>query len=229
MTDQMSDIKDILQYISENNKISINLPYSKNTVTVKRYSIDSLNIINDIFDKDSNVEIMIDYLKYLFDIVSSRTQEDLNYIDFLYFILSLREKENPEYKEINLTDLLKNVATSSFDVSNPSGEIVDGPITYKIELEYPTLNRLKGLITAAKTQTKDIVFFNTFKFIKSIDIHVQDKRSSVSKPEDLYQLYNVFSYKALDNLSSYTSTINNNVSEIFKIDVETDTGFLYNI
>ena len=229
MTDQMSDIKDILQYISENNKISINLPYSKNTVTVKRYSIDSLNIINDIFDKDSNVEIMIDYLKYLFDIVSSRTQEDLNYIDFLYFILSLREKENPEYKEINLTDLLKNVATSSFDVSNPSGEIVDGPINYKIELEYPTLNRLKGLITAAKTQTKDIVFFNTFKFIKSIDIHVQDKRSSVSKPEDLYQLYNVFSYKALDNLSSYTSTINNNVSEIFKIDVETDTGFLYNI
>ena len=229
MTDQMSDIKDILQYISENNKISINLPYSKNTVTVKRYSIDSLNIINDIFDKDSNVEIMIDYLKYLFDIVSSRTQEDLNYIDFLYFILSLREKENPEYKEINLTDLLKNAATSSFDISNPSGEIVDGPITYKVELEYPTLNRLKGLITAAKTQTKDIVFFNTFKFIKSIDIHVQDKRSSVSKPEDLYQLYNVFSYKALDNLSSYTSTINNNVSEIFKIDVETDTGFLYNI
>jgi len=168
-------------------------------------------------------------LKYLFEIVSSRTQEDLNYIDFLYFILSLREKENSEYKEINLTDLLKKITTSSFDISNTSGEIIDGPITYKVELEYPTLNRLKGLMTAAKTQTKDIVFFNTFKFIRSIDIHVQDKRSSVSKPEDLYQLYNVFSYKALDNLSSYTSTINNNVSEIFKIDIETDTGFLYNI
>lgn len=229
MTSQMSDIKDILQYISDNNKLTIDLPYSKRSIDIKRYSIDSLNVINDIFDKDNNSEIAIEYLKYLFDIVTTRINEDLDYIDFLYTVFSLREKENSEYRDLNLTDILKDISTKSFDIEEINAEVVDGTITYKIELEYPTLQKLKDLISAAKTETKDIVFYNTFKFIKKIDIHVQDKRSSVSKPEDLYQLYNVLSYKALDNLSSYTSTINNNVSDIFQINIETDTGFLYNI
>ena len=71
MTNQMSDIKEILQYINDNNNINIELPYSKKSINIKRYGIDSLNIINDIFDNDSNSEIVIDYLKYLFDIVSN--------------------------------------------------------------------------------------------------------------------------------------------------------------
>lgn len=229
MTNQMSDIKEILQYINDNNNINIELPYSKKSINIKRYGIDSLNIINDIFDKDSNSEIAIDYLKYLFDIVSSRIQEDLNYIDFLYLIFALREKENAEYTELNLTDILKDISTNSFDIDVTSAEVVDGPLTYKIELHYPSLQKLKDLVSASNTETKDIVFYNTFKFVKSVDIHVQDKRSSVSKPEDLYQLYNVLSYKALDNLSSFTSTINDKISETFKINIESDTGFLYNI
>ena len=99
MTSQMSDIKDILQYISDNNKLTIDLPYSKKSIDIKRYSIDSLNVINDIFDKDNNSEIAIEYLKYLFDIVTTRINGDLDYITF-YILFFLYEKKRIQNIEI---------------------------------------------------------------------------------------------------------------------------------
>lgn len=229
MTDQMSNLNDLLKYIEDNNKFSIDLPYSKKTIELERYSIDSLTAINDIFDKENNSEIVIEYLKYLFDVIVKRVPEDIHYIDFLFSVFSLREKENPKYKDVNLTNLLNEIKIKKFDTENKSLDIIDGPIVYSITTELPTLHRLKEIISAAKTETKDIIFYNTFKFIKNIDIKIEDKRSSVSTPEDLYQLYNVLSYKSINQLSSFISTISNNISNVFQIDIETDTGFLYNI
>lgn len=229
MTDQMSNLNDLLKYIENNNKFSIELPYSKKTVELERYSIDSLTTINDIFDKENNSEIVIEYLKYLFEVIIKRLPEDIHYIDFLFSIFSLREKENPKYKDINLTDLLNEIKIKKFETENKTLDITDGPIVYSITTELPTLHRLKKIISAAKTETKDIIFYNTFKYIKNVNIKIEDKRSSVSSPEDLYQLYNVLSYKTINQLSSFISTISNNISNVFQIDIETDTGFLYNI
>ena len=229
MTEQTNNINDILQYISSNNVINITLPYSNKTKEIKRYSVNSLNVINEVFEKEKTSEIAIEYLKYLFKLADNRIDKQDNYIDFLYVIAKIRETESSKYNNIDLTQTLKEVTKDKIKLEKTTTEFKDGPIKYKVEVELPTFAKLEKILSAAKTETKDIIFYNTFKFVKNIEIVVKDKRSSVSEPEDLYQLYNVLSYKALERISRLTNSVSGNIDSLFKVSIETDTGFLYSI
>ena len=88
----MSQINDILKLINDSNNLTCTLPDSNEKITFKRYSIDSLNTINKIFDKKTNNEVIFDYYKYLIDLCKKCTTDNVSYIDYNYILLFLRSK-----------------------------------------------------------------------------------------------------------------------------------------
>lgn len=222
----MSQINDILKLINDSNNLTCTLPDSNEKITFKRYSIDSLNTINKIFDKKTNNEVIFDYYKYLIDLCKKCTTDNVSYIDYNYILLFLRSKENSSYNDLDIPELLNNISENIADVVLPdTAKVVDGPIEYQIHFEYPSIETITNIIKKCKTTTTDILFYSLFKYIEKIDIVIDKKSSTAETIEDLRKLYNVISYKALDSINSEINKITDKFFSLYKINVEADTDF----
>lgn len=222
----MSQINDILKLINDSNNLTCTLPDSNEKITFKRYSIDSLNTINKIFDKKTNNEVIFDYYKYLIDLCKKCTTDNVSYIDYNYILLFLRSKENSSYNDLDIPELLNNISENIADVVLPdTAKVVDGPIEYQIHFEYPSIEKITNIIKKCKTTTTDILFYSLFKYIEKIDIVIDKKSSTAETIEDLRKLYNVISYKALDSINSEINKITDKFFSLYKINVEADTDF----
>jgi hypothetical protein len=229
MTNQESSITEILSLIDKNNIIKVHLPVLNTEVEIKRYSVDSLNVINDIFEKETNSEIMFQYFNYLIELVKDRTTLNLDYIDFLHLIFCLRAEENNEYKETNLQDVISNIKENvKLDSPKPL-KIKDGIINYKVNFSIPKISNLEDTIKQCNTATKDLIFYNIFKYIDNIEISAQDKTTKASSKEELYQLYNAISYRSLDKINKQVNNITNKIYNLYNVNIEADTSFLYSI
>lgn len=230
MSQQANNIKNILSIIDDKNKIRIELPISKETQTLKRYDIISLTNLSDIFSSENTEEILINYIGFLIDIIQTRCTDDLNYIDFLHSIYALREAENSTFEELKLNKILNDIKIKESDlIKNNTHKFKNNDISYEVTYKIPTLSRLKDIHSKCEPSTKDIIFYNTFKFIDKVNISIKDSITEVSLAEDLKQLYNVISYKALDEIGSTPSDITEKLYNLYKVNIETDTRFLFSI
>ena len=230
MTNQETSIKDILTIINQNNILRMQLPVHGTEIEIKRYSVDSLNSINEIVDIGTSSEIIYEYTKYLIDFVKDRITLDLNYLDFCYTIFYVRKEENNIYNDINLDEVDKKVKSNIDGIKTPEKlSFQDNSVKYNIEFDIPKMSDLSETIKLCKSDTKDLIFYNIFKFIKSIEISSQDKKVTADSKEDLYQLYDVISYKSLEIINKHINNLTEEIYNTYHVNIEADTTFLYSI
>lgn len=222
----MNDITEIISLIDATNNITINLPSKKEYVKVKRLNIDSLTKLSEIIEIEDSNKLALDYYKYLLTIVKSRCNINLNYFDYLHILYSLRAKENKDYNNIDLEETIKSAIDKRIKYKDEI-EFNDGTIEYKVVFELPTIEKMSSILSICKPTSQDIVYYNIFKFIKEIHITVNDKISTANTIEDIYKVYNVISYKALNTINEQTNNINNELYNLYKVNIEIDTGFLF--
>jgi hypothetical protein len=222
----MSQINNVLKLIESNNNCKFTLPDSKEDIEVKRYDIASLNSINNIFTKTDSNEIILEYYKYLIKIVKNRTTNNLSYLDYLFFLLYIRCNENETYNDISLKEVIEDVATNISDVKVPEPiSIKDNNIEYIVEFELPSFEKIQEVIKLCKNSTSDVLFYTIFKFVKSIEIEVNSNTTVAESVKDLKSVYNVVSYKALDKINDAIENITSKLYNLYKVNIETDTGF----
>jgi len=224
----MSDITEIINIIDSNNSITINLPSRKEYLKVKRLNIDTLTKLSEIIESEDNNKLAIDYYKYLISIVKSRCNINLNYYDYLHVLYCLRANENSEYNDINLTKNIKSIIKEKIKF-NDKVDFKDGPIEYNVTFELPNIEKMLKILSTCNPTSQDVVYYNIAKFIKSIDINADKKTSSATTIEDIHKVYNVISYKALNTINEQTNNINNELYNLYKVNIEIDTGFLFTI
>jgi hypothetical protein len=230
MINQTNSIKDILTIINQNNILRMQLPVHGTEIEVKRYSVDSLNIINEIVDMGTSSEIIYEYTKYLIDFVKDRTTLDLSYLDFCYTIFYVRKEENNIYNDINLNEINKEIKSNVDSIKVPEKlSFQDNSVNYNIEFNIPKMSDLSETIKLCKAETKDLIFYNIFKFIKSVEISTQDQKVIASSKEDLYQLYDVISYKSLEVINKHINKLAEEIYNTYHVNIEADTAFLYSI
>lgn len=222
----MSQINNIIKLIESNNDCTLTLPYSKEEITVKRYDIASLNSINDIFTKKNSSEVILDYYKYLIKIAKNRLNKNVSYLDYLFLLLYIRYNENEKYNDINLGEAIDNINENIATIKTPDNiTIEDNKVKYTIDFELPDFEKLQSIIKICKNDTSDVLFYTIFKFIRSINIEVGDQTTTAESVQDLKSVYNVISYKALDKINSSVDDITSKLYNLYKVNIETDTGF----
>ena len=223
----MSQIANIVKLIEDNNVCTFTLPDCKREVSFKRYDVASLNNVSDIFNKKDSNEILIEYYNYLVSLIKNRTTEDLSYIDFLYSILYIRYNENDTYDKVDLKEVVDNIPEKVGELEVPEPlEISDNKINYQVNFELPNMSKLSNFLQVCKKDSSDILFYSIFKFVKNITIKVEDQSTDATSVEDLRSIYNVISYKALDKINNTTNIITDKLYNLYKVNIETDTGFL---
>ena len=65
--------------------------------------------------------------------------------------------------------------------------------------------------------------------MKNIEISTKDLKTTIESVSDLKSVYNVISYKVLNKISVSTSLIEKELYSLFKVNIETDTSFIYSI
>lgn len=226
MADQ-TNIISIIDLINNNNKITCTLPSSKKEVKIDRLNISILEKIDKIFDSEVEASNLFNYYEFLVNIVKERVSENLNYIDFVYIIFKLRQIENNKFEDIDLTAVEPGFSNDvTFDKSNT---IKDLDISYTLNYSLPTIQKLQKLIKICEKDTKGLLFYTLFKFIDSIQIEVDGNTSTADTIEDMYKVYKVISYKALDQFGIIPNKITEELYNLYKINIESDTRFLLSV
>jgi len=226
MADQ-NNIHSIIDLINNNNKITCTLPSSKKEVKLDRLNINILEKIDKIFNDEIEAANLFNYYDFLVNIVKERVQEDLNYTDFVYVLFKLRQIENDKFEDIDLTAVEPSFSNEvTFDKSNT---IKDLNISYTLNYSLPTIQKLQKLIKICEKDTKGLLFYTLFKFIDSIQIEVDGNTSTADTIEDLYKVYKVISYKALDQFGLIPNKITEELYNLYKINIESDTRFLLSV
>lgn len=226
MADQ-TNIISIIDLINNNNKITCTLPSSKKEVKIDRLNISILEKIDKIFDSEVEASNLFNYYEFLVNIVKERVSENLNYIDFVYIIFKLRQIENNKFEDIDLTAVEPGFSNDvTFDKSNT---IKDLNISYTLNYSLPTIQKLQKLIKICEKDTKGLLFYTLFKFIDSIQIEVDGNTSTADTIEDMYKVYKVISYKALDQFGITPNKITEELYNLYKINIESDTRFLLSV
>ena len=222
----MSQINNIIKLIESNNNCKITLPDCKEEVEVKRYDIASLNTINNIFTKTDSNEIVLDYYKYLIKLVKNRINTNLSYLDFLFILLYIRYNENDTYENNPLKDSIDNVYEniSSFELPEQI-DFTDGSVRYTVNFELPDFEKIQAVIKLCRNNAADVLFYTVFKFVKDITVEVGEESTTAETVQDLKKVYNVVSYKALDNINDKVDKITSKLYNLYKVNIETDTGF----
>lgn len=229
MTENSNNLSDIIKIIQNNNNIEVKLPQSKETISVKRLNLKSISELSPIIAQEDSNKIIIDYNKFLIKNVKSRVNRDISYLDYYTTAITLRSAENNTYKDINLKEIINNLNIDSLKYKTEETLIEDN-ITFHIKFELPNIDRLQDIINKVNTsESSDLLFFSVFKYIKQIEIISKDSKSLVNSIGDLKTIYDIISYKVLNKISITTSSIEKELYSLFKVNIETDTSFLYSI
>tara|TARA_R110000824_G_scaffold74657_2_gene189685 strand:- start:3047 stop:3727 length:681 start_codon:yes stop_codon:yes gene_type:complete len=222
----MSQINNIIKLIESNNICKITLPDCKEEIEVKRYDIASLNNINNIFTKSDSNEIVLDYYKYLVKLVKNRVNTNLSYLDFLFILLYIRYNENDTYNDNPLKDSIDNVYENINSLELPEQiDFVDGSVKYIVNFELPDFDKIQAVIKICKNNAADVLYYTVFKFVKNVTIEIGEQSTTAEDIQDLKKIYNVISYKALDKINEKVDKITSNLYNLYKVNIETDTGF----
>lgn len=222
----MSQINSIVKLIESNNICKITLPDCKEEIEVKRYDIASLNNINNIFTKSDSNEIVLDYYKYLVKLVKNRVNTNLSYLDFLFILLYIRYNENDTYNDNSLKDSIDNVYENINSLEFPEQiDFVDGSVKYIVNFELPDFDKIQAVIKICKNNAADVLYYTVFKFVKNVTIEIGEQSTTAEDIQDLKKIYNVISYKALDKINEKVDKITSNLYNLYKVNIETDTGF----
>jgi hypothetical protein len=222
----MSQINSIVKLIESNNICKITLPDCKEEIEVKRYDIASLNNINNIFTKSDSNEIVLDYYKYLVKLVKNRVNTNLSYLDFLFILLYIRYNENDTYNDNPLKDSIDNVYENINSLEFPEQiDFVDGSVKYIVNFELPDFDKIQAVIKICKNNAADVLYYTVFKFVKNVTIEIGEQSTTAEDIQDLKKIYNVISYKALDKINEKVDKITSNLYNLYKVNIETDTGF----
>lgn len=222
----MSQINNIIKLIESNNICKITLPDCKEEIEVKRYDIASLNNINNIFTKSDSNEIVLDYYKYLVKLVKNRVNTNLSYLDFLFILLYIRYNENDTYNDNPLKDSIDNVYENINSLEFPEQiDFVDGSVKYIVNFELPDFDKIQAVIKICKNNAADVLYYTVFKFVKNVTIEIGEQSTTAEDIQDLKKIYNVISYKALDKINEKVDKITSNLYNLYKVNIETDTGF----
>ena len=229
MTENSNNLSDIIKIIQNNNNIEVKLPQSKETISVKRLNLKSISELSPIIAQEDGNKIIIDYNKFLIKNVKSRVNRDISYLDYYTTAITLRSAENNTYKDINLKEIINNLNIDSLKYKTEETLIEDN-ITFHIKFELPNIDRLQSIINKVNTsESSDLLFFSVFKYIKQIEIISKDSKSLVNSIGDLKTIYDIIRYKVLNKISITTSSIEKELYSLFKVNIETDTSFLYSI
>ena len=229
MTENSNNLSDIIKIIQNNNNIEVKLPQSKETISVKRLNLKSISELSPIIAQEDSNKIIIDYNKFLIKNVKSRVNRDISYLDYYTTAITLRSAENNTYKDINLKEIINNLNIDSLKYKTEETLIEDN-ITFHIKFELPNIDRLQDIINKVNTsESSDLLFFSVFKYIKQIEIISKESKSLVNSIGDLKTIYDIISYKVLNKISITTSSIEKELYSLFKVNIETDTSFLYSI
>lgn len=228
MSTQNISINELLKNIEGNNELNFTLPYSKRELKTKRFNVDSISKLNEIFVESSPYKIVLKYYDYLHKLVKSRCDGEINYLDFLYIILYLRSAENNEFDDIDLNNVINNLDISNIKIKDEK-VFNDKNIKFIVKYSIPNLNKLEEILKIAKRSKEDIVFYSVFKYVNSIQVHLNDTVSDCNTVNDLKRLYDAVSYKAIDEISNETNQIDDQIHRLFKVNIETDTKFLLTI
>jgi len=229
MTENSNNLSDIIKIIQNNNNIEVKLPQSKETISVKRLNLKSISELSPIIAQGDSNKIIIDYNKFLIKNVKSRVNRDISYLDYYTTAITLRSAENSTYKDMNLKEIINNLNIDSLKHKTEE-TIIEDNITFHIKFELPNIDRLQGIINKVNTsESSDLLFFSVFKYIKQIEIISKDSKSLVNSIGDLKTIYDIISYKVLNKISIITSSIEKELYSLFKVNIETDTSFLYSI
>tara|TARA_R110000796_G_scaffold141904_2_gene258302 strand:- start:945 stop:1625 length:681 start_codon:yes stop_codon:yes gene_type:complete len=222
----MSQINNIIKLIESNNICKITLPDCKEEIEVKRYDIASLNNINNIFTKSDSNEIVLDYYKYLVKLVKNRVNTNLSYLDFLFILLYIRYNENNTYNDNPLKDSIDNVYENINSLELPEQiDFVDGNVKYIVNFELPDFDKIQAVIKICKNNAADVLYYTVFKFVKNVTIEIGEQSTTAEDIQDLKKIYNVISYKALDKINEKVDKITSKLYNLYKVNIETDTGF----
>ena len=222
----MSQINNIIKLIESNNICKITLPDCKEEIEVKRYDIASLNNINNIFTKSDSNEIVLDYYKYLVKLVKNRVNTNLSYLDFLFILLYIRYNENDTYNDNPLKDSIDNVYENINSLELPEQiDFVDGSVKYIVNFELPDFDKIQAVIKICKNNAADVLYYTVFKFVKNVTIEIGEQSTTAEDIQDLKKIYNVISYKALDKINEKVDKITSKLYNLYKVNIETDTGF----
>ena len=222
----MSQINNIIKLIESNNICKVTLPDCKEEIEVKRYDIASLNNINNIFTKSDSNEIVLDYYKYLVKLVKNRVNTNLSYLDFLFILLYIRYNENNTYNDNPLKDSIDNVYENINSLELPEQiDFVDGNVKYIVNFELPDFDKIQAVIKICKNNAADVLYYTVFKFVKNVTIEIGEQSTTAEDIQDLKKIYNVISYKALDKINEKVDKITSKLYNLYKVNIETDTGF----
>jgi len=225
-----NNIQNILNTIDSSNSIDVYLPDSKEVIKVKRYDLSSVNSISKLINHQDINNLLLNYGKFLIDTVKSKTENNLSFIDFNTVIIALRSEENNVYKNTDLNSILDTLKDFKGITFNSIVEIEENNILYKIELNLPCINRIKDILDISiKDAENSLLFYNIFKYVKNIEISTKDLKTTIESVSDLKSVYNVISYKVLNKISVSTSLIEKELYSLFKVNIETDTSFIYSI
>ena len=61
--------------------------------------------------------------------------------------------------------------------------------------------------------------------MKNVTIEIGEQSTTAEDIQDLKKIYNVISYKALDKINEKVDKITSNLYNLYKVNIETDTGF----
>jgi len=144
----------------------------------------------------------------------------------LFILLYIRYNENDTYENNPLKDSIDNVYEniSSFELPEQI-DFTDGSVKYTVNFELPDFDKIQAVIKLCRNNASDVLFYTVFKFVKDITVEVGEQSTTAETVQDLKKVYNVVSYKALDNINDKVDKITSKLYNLYKVNIETDTGF----
>lgn len=188
---------DILAKLKQFNTVSVYLPSIKQEKNVQKVNINFQNKLQrQLSDEDREYEIAAKYLLHLNTTLLRQLPDiDLTYLDKISVINQWRS----ETKNIDFD--------KTTDISNLSCEVPIGNNKIIVKYKNPSLsyeNKLLSFLLSESVSEFDFVFFDTFRFVKSISFD-DDTTYDVKNlsNDELYDVFNSLNLTVINKINTY--------------------------